>query len=315
MKKQRLIKIIFTTLVVMTFALMAIASSSSSGSQDSQNANETEPQTTESTEKETDDQPESEMTANESVQDISDSNKEAFEKGKYPFITTADLNKYCPNLPGVKIYTVGKISDFNDDAIQINLGEGYMMSNFHTKTDYSSLLSKDMTVAIFGEVNKSTDYLFFGTSVDIVNCEVFAVGEEAESYVKEKSDKALSKYLVVTEAVANNCEVTEKEYKSICKTYNHKKILRNPDKYDGKYTKVSGKVDQIIEGWFGSYTIYVVDKNNKKWECSYTYKDEESHLLEGDKVKIYGLCKGTTTSTTLLGKQVTLPKIEVKYIN
>jgi hypothetical protein len=36
-------------------------------------------------------------------------------------------------------------------------------------------------------------------------------------------------------------------------------------------------------------------------------------MLEGDSVKVYGKCKGTSTSTTLLGKQVTLVYIDAEY--
>ena len=317
MKRKTLINSIMACVLIASFALMSIASSSSSSSSRDSSTDDTQ-ETEASITEESNDSEESDSAAtkatDEAFKDALSENAKAMEKGKYLFITPADLQKFCYNLSGVKIYTVGKISDFSDDAVQINLGDGFMMSSFHTKTDYSKTLNEGDTVAIFGEVNKQTDYIIFGTSVDIINCEVFAVGEDAESYSKEMSAKGLSKYLVVTEAVANATEVTEEEYKSICKSLNYKKILRNPDKYNGKYAVVKGKIDQIIEGWFGSYTIYIVDKNNKKWECTYTYKDGESHLLEGDKVKVYGVCKGTTTSTTVLGKQVTLPQIELKYI-
>lgn len=66
---------------------------------------------------------------------------------------------------------------------------------------------------------------------------------------------------------------------------------------------------------FGGYTLYIVDGNGNKWDCSYRYEDGETHYLEGDWVTVYGTCSGTLNSTTLLGKQVTLPSIDVEYIN
>ncbi|MBO4579531.1 MAG: hypothetical protein J5715_05210 [Clostridiales bacterium] len=316
MKRKQIVNTAVAGALIASFALMSIASSSSS----SRDTSPDETQETEASSVEDSVEPDGSensgtIATDESFTDTMAENAKAMKDGKYLFITPADLQKFCYNLSGVKIYTVGEISDFSDDAVQMSLGEGFMMSSFHTKTDYSNTLNKGDTVAIFGEVNKQTDYIIFGTSVDIIDCNVFAVGKDADEYNKEKSDKGLSEYLVVTEAVANATEVTEKEYKSICKTYKYKKILRDPDKYKGKYTVVSGKISQIIEGWFGSYTIYVVDKNNNKWECSYTYAEGESHFLEGDKVKVYGTCNGTSTSTTLLGKQVSMPDISAKYID
>lgn len=108
---------------------------------------------------------------------------------------------------------------------------------------------------------------------------------------------------------------TEDEYKSYCTTLDYNDILRNPDSYNGKYATISGKVDQIIEGWLGSYTIYILDNNGNKWGCTYHYADGESHLLEDDRVTLCGECKGTDTSETVLGKQITLLRVDLEYIN
>ena len=120
---------------------------------------------------------------------------------------------------------------------------------------------------------------------------------------------------MLTEAVADNTDITEEEFKALCSSIPYEDTLRNPDTYKDKYVVVSGRVDQIIEGWFDTYTIYVKDSGGNKWECSYMYKEGESHLLEGDSVTVYGKCSGTVNSTTLLGQQVTLVGVDVSYIN
>ena len=124
----------------------------------------------------------------------------------------------------------------------------------------------------------------------------------------------MAEYLVVTEEVADNNKISEDDYKNICNQLVYNDIMRNPDEYDGRYVKVSGSVDQIIEGYFDTITIYLKDSNGDKWECSYIYDDGETHVLEGDHIVIYGQCDGTSNSTTLSGKQVTLPSVTGKYI-
>lgn len=36
-------------------------------------------------------------------------------------------------------------------------------------------------------------------------------------------------------------------------------------------------------------------------------------MLEGDQVTVYGMLDGTTTSETVLGKQVEMPYLNIKY--
>jgi len=81
-----------------------------------------------------------------------------------------------------------------------------------------------------------------------------------------------------------------------------------------KFCKISGTVNQIVEGLFGTFTIYIEDGAGNKWSCSYSYSEGESRLLEGDQITVYGICEGTTTAETVLGKQVTMPDVTLKYI-
>ena len=180
---------------------------------------------------------------------------------------------------------------------------------------YESGLKDDDVVAILGTVSNVDSWGFMGDSINLENCMVFAKGDEAKSYKKDASDDSLSQYFVVTEEVANSKEVSEDEYKALCQTLDYNDILRNPDSYDKKHCIVSGTIDQSLEGIFGGYTLYIVDGNGNKWDCSYSYEDGETHYLEGDWITVYGTCSGTLNSTTLLGKQVTLPSIDVEYIN
>lgn len=295
--------------IIAVVVLGIIGAASSGGESDSNSDNTKETQNTKETTKEN--------TKENTVEDFSDGLKE-FESGDYLYITNEDLDKYAPNLSGVKIYTVISVNDIKNNKIQSTLTDGFMMSNFDVGNRYDTykkLFKRDDVVAILGTVSDYTDYKITNKSVSVENCYVFAAGSEAESYNNSKSDDGLSKYFVVTGEVADtNSDISEEEYKNLCEQLNYEDILRNPDSNKNKYCVISGKVDQIIEGWFGSYTIYITDSDGNKWECYYSYKDGESHLLEGDSVTVYGKCNGTTTSTTVMGKQVTLPDIRLQYI-
>ena len=258
------------------------------------------------------------VTEPEQTLDLQDGYNE-FLSGGYLYITGNDLEKYAPNMTGCRIYTVGTISDFNDNAVQITLADGFMMSNFDVGdriSRYENAFKRNDTVAILGTIESYDDFWLVGRSVKLNNCYIFAYGDDANSYIQSQSDPALSGYFVVTEEIANSSQsgdISEGDYKALCQYYPYEDILRNPDAYKNKYAIVTGTVDQTISGFF-SDTLYIADDAGNKWECVYSYKDGEGHLLEGDYVSVYGKCDGTTTSTTLLGKQVTLPYVRVEYI-
>ena len=188
-----------------------------------------------------------------------------------------------------------------------------MFSNFTTKEKYDIEVGK--TVAILGKINGYSDYGIAGNSIEFTDCYIFADGDEAKKYGKEKSDEKLQKYFVATQEVAESGgDISEEEYKGFCEELDYTKILRNPDDYKNKYCKINGTVAQIIDGILGTITIYVEDSNGNKWECYYSYDDGETHLLDGDKVILYGKCKGTETATTILGEQKTLPSVGIEYL-
>lgn len=242
---------------------------------------------------------------------------EQYNSGEYFYITLDDLSKYHANMVGVKIYCIIEVNEVEKDVIQSTITDGYMKSNFNTTKDYTEVIKSGDSIAIMGEVGEFKDYSFMGKSIQLNDCMVFAKGEDSKKFQLEKSQEALEEYFKITEDVANSNkeqDISKEEYIELCKELSYNDILRNPDNHEGLYCKLKGKVDQIIEGWFGSHTIYVEDSNGNKWKCSYSYQDGESHLLEGDSVTVYGKCDGTSTSTTVLGKQIVMPDIDVKYI-
>lgn len=238
-----------------------------------------------------------------------------YKKGGYPYIKKNDLAKYHANMGGVKFCTIIKVDDIKDKTIQSTITDGYMMSNFESKNDYSRKVEVGDKVAIIGKVKGSKSYGFVGKSIDFSGCMVIAKGKDAKKYKQKSSDESFQQYFTITKEVADSgVDLTEDEYKSICEMLNYTEILRNPDSYEKTHCKLSGRVSQIIEGFLGSFTIYIEDSGGNTWGCTYSYKDGETHLLEGDSVTVYGECKGTDTASTILGKQVTMPRIDVEYV-
>lgn len=109
-------------------------------------------------------------------------------------------------------------------------------------------------------------------------------------------------------------------YKAGCEEYNYKEIARNPEKYNGKRIKFTGEVIQVQEGFLNSVTLRVnVTKNKYDFYedtiyCTYTYSKNESKILEDDIITLYGECKGDTTYTSVLGQSITIPKVEIRYV-
>ena len=241
-----------------------------------------------------------------------------FEAGGYAYATLGDLDRYIVNMTGQNIYTVIQIDEVRNDCIQANISDGFMYQTFETIYDYTAYFKEGDTVAIFGTVGE-TESLLGATWTHIRNCQVFAYGEAAEVYKKDSTDESLAPFLTLTEAVANSegkNNISEDEFKSLCQYYSYEDILRNPDSYKKKYAVLSGTVDQTIDGAFGLYTsVFITDDYGNKWACTIVYSEGQSRILQGDYLTVYGILNGTTTATTLLGQQVSMPSIDIQYIN
>jgi hypothetical protein len=248
--------------------------------------------------------------------DLSDALDE-FESGDYAYVTLDDLSRYIVNMKGQKIYTIVKLDEIYEDKLQSNIDDGFMFQTFLTSENYTDYFNEGDTVAIYGTVGESQD-LYVTVITDIVDSKIFAYGEEAEKYIKDSTDESLAEFLVVTEDVANaegKNSISEEEFKSLCESYSHEDILRHPDNYKKKYIVLSGTVDQTVEGLLDLYTtLYIVDDYGQKWDCTIYYDKGQSRVLEGDYVTVYGILNGTSTSTTVMGKQVTMPSVQVEYV-
>lgn len=117
---------------------------------------------------------------------------------------------------------------------------------------------------------------------------------------------------------------TEQEFKDSCSTISFEDLSRNPDKYKGNNYKFTGQVIQVQEGWFDTVELRI---NVTKEEFEYiddvmwtdtiyatvTIPEGADKLLEDDVITFWGTCDGNYSYTSVLGNQISLPKIDIEY--
>ncbi len=115
--------------------------------------------------------------------------------------------------------------------------------------------------------------------------------------------------------------LSKAEYKALCKSYSYNTVARNPDKYEGEYARFYGKVLQVMqESYFGyiAYTLRIGTGGSYYYDnvilATYTVKDDEPRILEGDMITVYGTLKGDYTYETVMGNEMTLPYMSIEYI-
>ena len=115
-------------------------------------------------------------------------------------------------------------------------------------------------------------------------------------------------------------EMSEKDFKAACDTYDYKDIMRDADSYVGKKIKISGRVNQVVtESDDGSTTSeYKVATGEDGYDDDiilYFKRGDTPKLLEDDEVTIYGEISGTESYTSILGEKITVPAITGAYVD
>lgn len=186
-----------------------------------------------------------------------------------------------------------------------------VVAEFDETTDLKEI-SEGETVIIVGIVSDSS------YSATMKHCRVISKGitqkeiedahdEAVQTAIKEKEDfEAREK---------ESIEKEKQDYIQSCETVKYSDVERNPDKFKGKNIMISGSVIQVSEGWFGTVTYRIKQKDGKIWYVSYIRNDNEERILEGDKITVYGKCSGVETYRTISGSSNTIPAIDAKYFS
>ena len=89
-------------------------------------------------------------------------------------------------------------------------------------------------------------------------------------------------------------------------------VRREPSEYEGSMVWFTGEITQVmplsLTNW---HERYIVDVNGERVSF---YSDSDTKYLEGDKVTVYGVVKGTVTLENLLGVSQTAPDIKANLV-
>lgn len=263
----------------------------------------------------------------EKTTDASDDNRRATleekyakESKEYTELSNEILYEYGEYLIGTNITTAVTIGEISNKDLKASYdGSDSIFFSFIMNFDEELELKyykEDELVVITGKVKEKSTF----DAIEFENCHILASGDKA----KEKYNE-LNKNIENQKQVAEDYKKQYKEkeqiseaenkedYKSKCIIVDYSDVERNPNNYDGKTIKVKGKVTQVIEGWFDSETI-LLEEGENTWYVTYTPGENESRILEDDEITVYGKCTGVSSYTSLLGKQITVPSMAVKYI-
>lgn len=174
---------------------------------------------------------------------------------------------------------------------------------------------------------------------DNLNKDKSQLTEKVETKKDETIEEKLKKHEEQKQEEARQAEIKRKEeqkkaedkkqlelnnmntYKENCGKYTYKEIARNPENYYGKQITFTGEVIQVVEESKNSIELRInVTKNEYDFYedtiyCTYSYKTGESRILENDIITLYGICKGSTSYISLFGEKITLPSVDIKYID
>lgn len=232
------------------------------------------------------------------------------------------LYKYGKYYTNKLVLTTIKIDNKNSESIKSRTSDNdsYFYSFVFDFTDKSEIkgYEEGEYVTIVGTVEKDTTW----KTITLKDCHIIKSGDEAkQKYEELKNNQSThEEYSKKLEAeVAEKQETSAKENKNSyiekCEILDYTSIQRNPNNFKEKYIKVSGKVIQVSNGWFNSVTLRVEDSSKNVWYVTHTYEENESQIIEGDNIIIYGKSNGVTTYTSILGSSVTIPSIKAEYID
>ena len=113
-------------------------------------------------------------------------------------------------------------------------------------------------------------------------------------------------------------EQNEKSYKASCQKYAYRQLARNPEQYLGARIVETAKVLQVVEQ--GQNTVLRVRTlaspygSDETFWLNYQRKAGESRFLENDVITFYGDFLGIKQYTAVMGNQVAVPQVNVRYI-
>lgn len=108
------------------------------------------------------------------------------------------------------------------------------------------------------------------------------------------------------------------QFKASCKTISFDQLDKNPDSYAGQNVKFTGEIVQISE--YGDSTemrVSVTQTEYGFWSADdviFVTYEKKTGLVKDNIITIYGTVEGSYTYTSIIGAQITVPKIVARHI-
>ena len=122
------------------------------------------------------------------------------------------------------------------------------------------------------------------------------------------------------DVVLNGEVIAQKDFKKSCTEIKYEDLARNPDSYKGQNLMFKGEVIQCEQSYGTSYYARVnvtVDEYGFYSDTIYvTFEipEDADKILEEDIVKLYGICQGAETYTSIFGESITIPSLDAAYV-
>lgn len=122
------------------------------------------------------------------------------------------------------------------------------------------------------------------------------------------------------DVILNGEVITKKDFKKSCSEVKYEDLARNPDNYKGQNLVFKGEVIQCEQSYGTSYyarvnvTLNEYDYYEDTIYVTFELPEGADKILEEDIVKLYGVCQGSETYTSIFGESITIPSLEAAYV-
>lgn len=97
-------------------------------------------------------------------------------------------------------------------------------------------------------------------------------------------------------------------------------LARTPETYKGERVSIKGRVSQVIEASGSNRTTQILldVSPSGSWDtqnvyCGFIYASDSERLLENDQITVWGTSEGLITYESLLGQEITVPRIWIDW--
>ena len=151
-----------------------------------------------------------------------------------------------------------------------------------------------------------------GTTKEITD---YKVGQPATLEADKKSSITIS-YGDKNCTLEVQCTTQSPEqFKASCEAISYEDFARNPDNYDDRKVKFSGKVLQVVEiNDLVCLRVQVTGNINDVVFVQYASLGG-ARILEDDQIVFYGYAAGLYSYESVLGAKITLPKVMAMYVD